>query len=170
MSETATRWKALALVTPLFLFLAVFFLWPLWMMISVAVRDDAVSSSLPRTAAAIGSWNGEGEPEAEVEAALLADLRSAGAAVLGPAVRRLNAEVSGFRTLISKTTTAAKADMGPPLRDIDPRWADPRVWMAIRNATSAYTDRNLLAAIDLQRDASGAVASLPATLAGVAVC
>lgn len=163
MSESAIRWKALALVAPLFLFLAVFFLWPLWMMISVAVRDDAVSNALPRTAAAIGSWNGEGEPGPQVDAALLADLRSAEAAVLGPAVRRLNAEVSGFRTLVSKTTTAAKANAAPPLRDIDARWANPGVWTAIRNATSSYTDRNLLAAVDLQRDAAGAIVSLAAT-------
>ncbi|KQT54298.1 ABC transporter permease [Aureimonas sp. Leaf454] len=161
---TTSRLTALALVAPLLLFVAVFFLWPLWTMVSVAVRDDAVSAALPRTAAAMETWNGEGEPGPDIEAAILSDLRTSPASTLGPAVRRLNGDVNGFRTLIAKTTTAAKADAPPaPLRDVDPRWSDPRFWLAIRNATSAYTDRNLLAAVDLQRDAAGEIASLPAT-------
>lgn len=164
--SSASRLKALALVAPLFLFLAVFFLWPLWTMVSVAVRDDAVSAALPLTAAAIGSWDGAGWPDADVHAALLGDLKASEASILGPAVRRLNSDVPGFRTLMGKTAAAAKAaseGAAVDLATIDPRWTDPRFWTAIRNATSSYTDRNLLAAVDLQRDASGAITELPAT-------
>ena len=161
----AGRIRAAALVAPMFLFLAVFFFWPLWTMISVSVRDDAISAALPLTAAAIGNWNGEGSPGKEVETALLTDLKTSEASLVGPAVRRLNSEIAGFRSLMGKTTSAAEEAADPAAVDfaaIDPRWADPRFWSAIRNGTSAYTDRNLLAALDLTRNAAGSVESLPA--------
>ena len=42
----STRLRAGLLVLPLALFLAIFFIWPLWTMIAVAVRDDAMALSL----------------------------------------------------------------------------------------------------------------------------
>ncbi len=160
----AARLRAMALIAPLFLFLGVFFFWPLWTMVSVAVRSDAVAVALPKTAAAIGRWDGDGLPDAAIQAALLADLRGAEASVLGPAVRQLNSEVSGFRTLMSGTARAAQ---GAPeggaadLPAIDERWSDPRFWRAIRALSKPYTDRNLLAAVDLRRDVSGAIEPMP---------
>jgi len=49
------RSGALLLVSPVIVFLAVFFLWPLWTMVTAAFVDDAVSKVLPRTAASIVS-------------------------------------------------------------------------------------------------------------------
>jgi putative spermidine/putrescine transport system permease protein len=162
--SAAARLRAAALVAPLMAFLAMFFVWPLWTMISVAVRDDAVSSALPLTSAAIGAWEGAETPGDAVQAALVEDLRAVDNATLGPAVRRLNSDLSGFRTLMSRTVAAAReagegADVD--LAAVDRRWAEERFWLAIRKATTSYTDRNLLAALDLTRDASGAIAELP---------
>lgn len=164
MSEvgTASKLKAFALIAPLLLFLGVFFVWPLWTMISLSVRDDAITSALPQTAAAIAAWSGEGAPGLDVEAALLADLRKSDASVLGPAVRRLNSEVPGFRTLMGKTAAAAGEEPARPLASVDPRWGETRFWAAIKGATSPYTDRNILAALDLTRGAGGEVEALPA--------
>ena len=53
----STRLRAGLLVLPLALFLAIFFIWPLWTMIAVAVRDDAMAGALPETAAVIGGWD-----------------------------------------------------------------------------------------------------------------
>ncbi|WP_416357257.1 ABC transporter permease [Aureimonas phyllosphaerae] len=164
MTRAGSTLRALGLVAPLFLFLGVFFLWPLWTMVSVSVRDPAVGAVLPRTSAAISSWSGEGVPDAETQGALVADLAEADAIGLGAAVRRLNSDVSGFRTLIPKTQRAAKDANGGAvdLAALDKRWADPAFWSAIQTASSAYTDRNLLAAVDLTRNEAGAVESLPA--------
>ncbi|WP_061938720.1 ABC transporter permease [Aureimonas sp. AU22] len=164
MRRAGSTLRSAGLIAPLFLFLAVFFLWPLWTMVSVSVRDPAVGSVLPRTAAAISSWSGEGVPDAETQAALVADLAEADAIGLGAAVRRLNSDVSGFRTLIPKTQRAAKDANGQPvdLGALDRRWTDPAFWTAIRSAASAYTDRNLLASVDLTRNDAGAIESLPA--------
>ncbi|WP_062202783.1 ABC transporter permease [Aureimonas sp. AU12] len=164
MSRSGASLRSAALIAPLFLFLAVFFFWPLWTVISVSVRDGAIVSALPRTVAVIGDWDGTGVPDAEIQGALVADLADAESTALGPAVRRLNSEVSGFRTLIPKTATAAREAAGgtpPDLATLDPRWADTRYWTAIASGASAYTDRNLLAAVDLARDAGGAVTRLP---------
>lgn len=157
------RMGALLLIVPLLAFLAVFFLWPLWTMVRASVVDDTVSRVLPRTAAAIVSWNGQGLPPAEVHEALIEDLRQTeDQQALGETVRRLNSAVSGFRTLLTRTTNAVRdaANSGAiDLGELDRRWKEPRFWLALKEAVPPYTDRNLLAAVDLKRDASGSIVS-----------
>ncbi len=157
------RMGALLLIVPLLAFLAVFFLWPLWTMVRASVVDDTVSRVLPHTAAAIVSWDGQGSPPAQVQQALIEDLRQAeDQQALGETVRRLNSAVSGFRTLLTRTTNAVRneANSGAiDLGELDQRWKEPRFWLALRDAVPPYTDRNLLAAVDMKRDAGGAIVS-----------
>jgi putative spermidine/putrescine transport system permease protein len=79
-------------------------------------------------------------------------------------VRRLNSAQSGFRTLMPKTMSALADTANPPpnLISIDKRWDRPEFWLAIADALSPYTDRNLLAAVDLGRNAAGNIEHLPA--------
>jgi putative spermidine/putrescine transport system permease protein len=155
--------SALLLIVPLLAFLAVFFLWPLWTMVRASVVDDTVSRVLPHTAAAIVSWNGQGLPPAPVQEALIEDLRRAkDQQALGETVRRLNSAVSGFRTLLTRTTNAVRNDTNSgaiKLVDLDQRWKESRFWLALKEAVPPYTDRNLLAAVDMKRDAGGAIVS-----------
>ena len=157
------RLSALLLIVPLLAFLAVFFLWPLWTMVTTAVVDDTVSRVLPRTAAAIVSWDGQGVPPAQVQEALVEDLRQAkDQQALGETVRRLNSAVSGFRTLLTRTVNAVREENGGKAVDLgslDRRWNEPRFWLALRDAVPPYTDRNLLAAVDMKRDAGGQIVS-----------
>ncbi|MDF1599618.1 ABC transporter permease [Mesorhizobium sp. YIM 152430] len=154
------RGRAALLIAPLVIFLGVFFLWPLWLMVDVSIRNDAIGGAFPRTSELIGSWDGEAMPEADIQAALVEDLREASQSTLGAAVRTLNSQVSGFRTLMGRTATAAR-DLGDgqtlDLRQIDDRWAEPRFWRAIQVSVAPYTDRNLLAALDLQRSDTGEI-------------
>ena len=106
----------------------------------------------------IGDWGGEGVPGPEIQAAFAEDLREVTPTTMGSAVRLLNSQVSGFRTLMSRTSAATKElppEASLDFAAVDPRWDDPRFWLAIRNSVAPYTDRNLLAAVDLQRDESG---------------
>ncbi|ALA18067.1 MULTISPECIES: ABC transporter permease [unclassified Chelatococcus] len=155
------RSRAFALVAPLVLFLALFFVWPLWTMVTASVVDDAVTKVLPRTAVAMADWDGSDLPPPAVHGALAEDLRAAqDQQALGEAVRRLNSAVSGFRTLLTRTVTAAREASDPAALDfaaVDPRWNEPRFWRAIKEAVPPYTDRNLLAALDLRRDAGGSI-------------
>jgi putative spermidine/putrescine transport system permease protein len=157
------RLGALLLIVPLLVFLAVFFLWPLWTMVTAAVVDDTVSRVLPRTATAIVSWDGRDLPPARVHEALVEDLRQANdQQALGETVRRLNSAVSGFRTLLTRTTSTIRdeADLkAVNLVNLDPRWKDARFWLALKDAVPPYTDRNLLAAVDMKRGANGRIVS-----------
>src|SRR3712207_1474535 len=132
------RFGALLLVLPVVVFLAVFFLWPLWAMVTAAFVDDAVSKILPRTAASIVSWDGQGVPSEAAQKALVQDLRAAtDEQALGEAVRRLNSAASGFRTLLERTIPTVKAASDPAQVDllaIGPRWKDKRFWMALKEA------------------------------------
>lgn len=156
-----SRIGALLLVAPLFAFLAVFFIWPLVMMTLVSVTDGTVRAVLPDTAEAIIEWDGAGLPPKAVQDALVADLRRPTEQMaFGDAVRRLNSEASGFRTLLSRTASAvrdAPAGQAIDLAAIDKRWGDPAFWQAMQRAMPRYTDRNLLAAVDLKRDTDGSI-------------
>ena len=158
------RLVSLMLVGPLFLFLVLFFAVPLVTMMKSAVSDPVAAQVLPATARAVSGWDRSSPPSDEMKAALVADLRQIGEDQLfGDLVRRLNSAKSGFRTLMPKTRAAAlEAGGNIDLVALDRRWADPSYWQAVTVATSStITDRNLLAAVDLQRDASNTIVALP---------
>ncbi|MBX4910760.1 MULTISPECIES: ABC transporter permease [Rhizobium] len=154
---------SLALVLPLTLFLGVFFMWPLLTVLEQAVSDPVVSQNLPRTTAAASTWNRISPPSDDMQTALVDDLKSIDDdQKLGEVVRRLNSAQPGFRTLMRKTVAAVKDGAGAAtLGEVDARWNDAAFWRAIAEATNPYTDRNLLAAVDLQHDTSGAIVAMP---------
>ena len=156
--------RSLLLLAPLFLFLVGFFVWPLFSMMSQAVSDPAVLRLLPRSAEVLRDWDRASPPTMPMQAALMEDLRAVDDdQALGDMVRRLNSARSGFRTLMGKTTGALADTDNPPadLISIDKRWEKPEFWLAIADALSPYTDRNLLAALDLGRNAAGSIEHLP---------
>ena len=163
----ALRLRAAALVAPLAVFLAVFFVWPLVTMLSTAVIDDEVARAFPTTAEALAGWDGTVPPSADIQSAVATDLRTSDdRSVLGGAVRRLNSAMPGFRSLLSSTYRAVRsADQTQDgtarsdLVSIDPRWGEAATWRALARAVPPYTDRYLLAAIDLHRDGKGAIVS-----------
>jgi putative spermidine/putrescine transport system permease protein len=156
-----SRLSAILLVAPLFAFLAIFFIWPLVTMMAVSVTDGTVRVVLPQTATAIAGWDGQSVPPKSVQDALVADLRTPSEQLaFGDAVRRLNSEASGFRTLLGRTASAVReVPPGQPvdLVALDPRWGENTFWLALQRSMPRYTDRNLLAAIDLKRDTAGAI-------------
>lgn len=168
MSGTlASRLRAAALVAPLAIFLAIFFVWPLVMMLRTAVVDDEVAKAFPVTAEALAGWDGTVPPAPTIQAAVVTDLRTIeDRSVLGDAVRRLNSAMSGFRSLMSKTYRdvregGASPSNGAPvdLVAIDGRWGNLATWRAMARAMPPYTDRYLLASVDLHRDGEGAIVS-----------
>lgn len=166
MSASTHRLRAALLILPLAVFLGVFFIWPLWTMVAVSVRNESIGHAFPQTAAVIGEWDGEGVPGPDVQHAFVEDMRTVSSTALGAAVRMLNSQVSGFRTLMSRTAEAVRGlDEGATLdlAAVDGRWGETRFWLAIRDSVSPYTDRNLLAALDLRRDSAGEIEALPAS-------
>lgn len=156
--------RSLILLAPLLLFLIGFFVWPLFSMMSQAVSDPAVLRLLPRSAEVLADWDRKSPPSAAMQTALMEDLKAVDDdQALGDMVRRLNSARSGFRTLMGKTTGALDDTANPPvdLVSIDKRWEKPEFWLAIADALSPYTDRNLLAAVDFGRNAAGEIEHLP---------
>ncbi len=164
-SPSRRRLRALALIAPLALFLAMFFFWPLWSMVSASVRNDAIGAAFPATAEIVGEWSGEAPPSPEIQAAFTQDLRAVSSPDLGAAVRMLNSQVGGFRSLMSRASAEAKAlpeGQSLDFATLDPRWSDPRFWRAIQASVAPYTDRYLLAAMDLERGDSGEIKAMAA--------
>jgi putative spermidine/putrescine transport system permease protein len=159
----APRFRAVALIAPLLVFLGLFFVWPLFTVMTQAVSDPSVSRVLPRTAAVIDDWGGTGVPSPEIQAAFRADLvASTNDMEMGDVTRRLNSSRSGFRSLMGRTLAAVRENPDVDLAEVDDRWSDPSFWKAIQDNASPYTDAFLLASVDLERDAAGTITRMPA--------
>jgi putative spermidine/putrescine transport system permease protein len=162
-SDVVQRLTSLLLLAPLLAFMLVFFVVPLVTMMSTAVSDPVATNALPQTARALAGWDRSTVPAAAQQAALIADIRAlTNDEQFGDLVRRLNSAQSGFRSLLGKTRRAIDGASDPQLATIDPRWSDLSYWRTIGDAVaSRWTDTNLLAAIDLERNAAGAVVPMP---------
>src|SRR5262245_63568000 len=66
------RWKALALIAPLFVFLLAVFLVPIAILLTRAVDNREVSAVLPKTASALATWHADDAPTAAAADALIA--------------------------------------------------------------------------------------------------
>lgn len=162
------RMRALLLVLPLAVFLLVFFAIPLFNVLKTAVVNDSVRVGLPQTSRLIGEWDGHSQVPRAIEQAMLKDVvQSANnQARFGDAVRQLNADLPGFRSLLSKTqrvVAAADVNMISDLRlgTIDERWLDTNYWLTIKQDSHIFTINNILAAADLRRTATGQIERLP---------
>jgi putative spermidine/putrescine transport system permease protein len=132
-----------------------------------AVADTEVAAVLPRTIAALRAWDGRAPPDDAAFTALVEDLREArardqetGRGDLARAAARLNADVAGFRSLLPATARRVATAEGPPreaVLAVAPEWGEVETWGAIRRGAGPVTDFNLLAALDLKRDAAGAL-------------
>jgi len=163
-----TRARAALLTAPLLLFLLLTFVAPIGAFLWRGVTDAEVAPVLPRSIAALASWDGAAAPGEDAFAALVADLRAARAenpAGLARAAARLNADRPGFRGLLPLTARRVAAPFEGPARDavlaVAPDWAEAETWGAIRRAAGPLSAFHLLTALDLRRDAAGAVAPLP---------
>lgn len=166
-AERVNRWKAQALIAPLVFFLLLVFLVPIAALLFKSVNNPEVVTALPLTLSEVANWDGKGLPAEPVYKALSQDLeQSRKNQTLGELSKRLNMELAGYRSLLSKTARAMPFKEEPAsykdaLEALDERWGDPAYWQAIRRNTTAYTPYYLLAALDHRIDDLGELA--PAT-------
>ncbi|MDE0540389.1 MAG: ABC transporter permease, partial [Rhodospirillales bacterium] len=102
-AERMRRVKALLLVLPLLLFIGITFLFPIALMLFRSVDNPIVADNMPRTIAALETWDDRGEPPDEaVFAALAADLAEARRnRTIGRLATRLNYETGGLRSTVT---------------------------------------------------------------------
>lgn len=158
--------SAWLLVLPLFLFSAAIFVAPIALMLARSVQDPELSQAFPRTVVALARWDGQHLPPAAAIGTFIMELRAArGTEGLSFAANRLNAEISGFRSVLLRTARNLPGeptdDPAVALTRIDARWGEPSTWAAMRRAGGPLTDAFLLAALDLRRGDDGAIARVP---------
>lgn len=159
-AEFRRKAQALLLVVPLALFLLVVFVVPIATLLQRAVASPEVHDALPSTVQLLAGWDRKELPGEAAFAALAADLAKAreGEGV-GNLARRLNNEISGYRSLVTKTARALPVQ-GPAqaaLVAIDARWGDVAYWRAIAKNGAANTPFFLLAALDHKQDDFGRI-------------
>ncbi|MCL1961615.1 MAG: ABC transporter permease [Desulfovibrionaceae bacterium] len=159
-AEMRKKASALALIAPLGLFLLVVFVIPIAALLQRAVANPEVVNALPHTVAALSAWDRKALPPETAYAALAADLAETHRNIaVGDLARRLNNEISGFRSLIIKTARAMPVDGASrqALLAIDARWGELRYWQAIAKNGSRITQSYLLASLDMKQDGMGRI-------------
>ena len=143
--------NALLLVAPLFLFILVTFLFPIFDMLIRGVDNKITSEILPTTVIELENWDPTSgiTPDEEVYKAFTVDGQvAAKAKTITRLGKRLNYEKSGFSSLFRKTgrqlrkfdpeklTTTYKEN----LISIDKKWNDVETWRTIKNESGKYTN------------------------------
>ncbi len=167
-AERRRKIKAAGLVAPLFLFLLITFIVPILLLLYRAIDNPELLQVLPHTAKVISMWDGVDLPDEPVFAALATDFRQARKdRTIGKAGKRLNYDITGFRTLVLKTARKISKLKTEPTsyRDtfiaLDKRWGEIRYWASLKRAAAPYTDFYLLAAIDRERNSTGNIVRVP---------
>lgn len=158
---------SVALIGPLVAFIVFAFVLPLGTMLFYAVNNPEVRNALPRTLEALRSWDGATPPPAAAFDALIGDIKSdVEPNILAEAGRRLNYEITGFRSLLAKTVRNVRNAPSQPAQQqllaVDEQWNDPAYWRAIQRNGSALTSFYLLSALDLRPADGGGVKLAPA--------
>lgn len=168
-----SRNQALLMVAPLGLFILITFIMPIGQMLFRSVDDPVVADAVPKTLAALEDWTDRSSaPGEEVFAALaedLAFLRSGGSdgdgrAMIGKLATRLNYELAGIRSTITKTARRAEK-FEPPYKEAfieaDESWGKVGPWATIERLSGRYSTLQFLAALDLQKDNQGEIVAQP---------
>ena len=168
-AQARKRLTALLLIAPLAIFLLLIFVVPIAALLTRAVQNPEVADALPKTAVQLRHWDRKSEPPVAAYAALATDLAATqDGEVMGSLERRLNVEIPGFHSLVSKTANAlpftdddnhplklAPEQIRAKLIGLDTRWGDVRYWRAIAKNGSRYSPFYLLASLDHREDAFG---------------
>jgi putative spermidine/putrescine transport system permease protein len=165
-AERRKKLRSVGLVLPLLVFILVSFIFPIVLMIFRSVDNPVVARTLPRTLAALETWDARDIPD-EATFAILAEEMVAAAKVrtIGKVATRLNYDLPGTRSTITKTARKLKKVEQGPYREAfikaDKKWGEVEIWAKLRQVGAPYTLSYYLAAVDLQRDAEGSVIAQP---------
>lgn len=158
--------KAFALVSPLLLFVLVFFVTPICIILIKGIYNPKIKTLIPNTVVSIQNYKyQEVFPSEETLKIFLSELK-----VLeenrdsGVLAEELNRRVPGFGSVIKKTSRViSKKDIEAIssykdfLIDVNKRWEDPKYWMVIKRANDGFTLSYVLSALDLEFNIQGKI-------------
>ncbi len=156
-----TKMRAFFLVLPLLAFLAIFFVIPIINLLSQSFLDFRYATLMPSSTQALKDWDGKSFPTEEIAKAMVIDLIKAKKnKTIGKVATRVNRELSGTRSLFTKTARSAKKMEAPYMEALikkDKKWENLKTWQAIKISSMAVTPSYLLAAVDRKYTAEGAI-------------
>lgn len=158
--------NALLLVAPLFIFILVTFLMPIFSMLTRSVDNSITTEILPTTVPLLAKWDPlSGElPDEEVFKAFVTDGKiAANAKTISRLGKRLNYEHSGVSSLFRKTgrklrkfdPSKIETTYKDSLIKLDKKWGKIETWEVIHRESGKYTKSYYLSAVDREYDASG---------------
>ncbi|PHR71995.1 MAG: ABC transporter permease [Arcobacter sp.] len=162
--ERLAKIKAFLLVTPLLLFVLVFFVTPILLILVKAVYNPKVNTLIPQTVMVIKQYDYKNVfPKEEVIKVFLTELQVLSKnRTSGILAEELNRQVSGFGSTIKKTARKIRkedinaiSNYKEYLLKITKKWDNPKFWIAIKRSYSSFTFSNILAAVDLEYDMDG---------------
>jgi len=161
-AERSYKLRSLALIAPLLIFLVLSFVLPISTLLYRAVDNHELADAMPKTVAALDGWDGDAIPAEPVFVALATDLRDLKeAGRIGIPAKRLGYEISGFRSVLTKTLRKLPAPDAQNVRDVVvdavPEWGELRYWKAFERAAKPYTPRYLLASVDREVNEDGQI-------------
>ena len=156
-----SKMRAFFLVLPLLAFLSIFFVIPIINLLSQSFLDFRYATLMPSSTQALKDWNGKSFPTEEIAKAMVIDLILAKKnKTIGKVATRVNRELSGTRSLFTKTARAAKKMEAPYMEALikkDKKWKNLKTWQAIKISSQAITPSYLLAAVDRKYTAEGKI-------------
>jgi len=157
---------ALLLVAPLFLFVTITFLIPIFDMLIRSVDNSIAGEQFPNVVVEIRNWDLDSTelPDEAIFQALVKDFKvGAKAKTISRLGRRLNYEQSGMSGLFRKTARKVKKLEDPEnatetMIAIDKKWGKLETWRVIKRESTKYTSSYYLAAIDAEKLSDGSFA------------
>lgn len=154
---------ALLLVAPLFLFVLITFLIPIFDMLIRSVDNSIAGEQFPRVVVEIGDWDLDSTelPDEATFQALIEDFKvGAKEKTISRLGRRLNYEKSGMSGLFRKTARKIKKLESPEsateaMIAIDKKWGKIETWRLIKRESGKYSSSYYLAAFDAKKNSDG---------------
>ena len=159
----ARKKTALLLVAPLFFFVMITFLIPIFDMLIRSVDNSIAGEQFPTVIEELGDWDLDSSeiPGEETFRALIKDFKAGSEAkTISRLGRRLNYEMSGMSGLFRKTARKIKK-LEPPenateaMIAIDKKWGKIETWQVIKRESGKYTSSYYLSALDAEKKSDG---------------
>lgn len=156
---------ALLLLAPAVAVMILAFAWPIVSLLTNAVYAPRFADNMPELAAWLSEWDGRELPGEDGFALVAKEFGRAYADKdLPRASRRLNYEMSGFRSLAMKTGRAAERMQAPykaAMLKLDKDWGKIETWRALKAGSQRWTSKFILQALDLERDFETGIQRVP---------
>ena len=147
-----SRVRAVSLVVPLFAFVMVSFVIPIFALMWQGVYNDRFSTYTPNLTQQLSKWDGLEEPDEALFMALVEDLKQARKdRTIGRIATRVNQEYPGTRSLFTSTARKAKKLKAPFKKSIiktNKKWANIEVWRAMKITSQDLTPSFYATALD----------------------